>query len=183
MQGKQRCIRQSDLANDLITYCFEPTLFCLVPQQIKHSFSITERIRLLLRVLRGYLVYYQMSGNTMASYCFIKKNYLCKYAFLEKRDVLINPYYVSADFRGCGLGGQLIRVAIDDKQTDWDRVFAVVKEDNFPSIRTLDKLGFERIGFSRKKGWSHKLTANKTHLLLFSLTRSEGQEKQHDISD
>lgn len=178
MQGKERCLIQSDNESGLAMYAFTPSVFCLVPPRIKSNFSILDRAKLMLRVLRGYTVYYQTDGEKMVSYCFLKRNYLCKYAFLKKKDVLINPYYVSPEYRGRGLGGKLIEAAIADREEAWETVYAVVKEDNLPSIRTLEKLNFVKLGFSDKSGWSHKLTDRQTKLPVFCLTRSVQQEKK-----
>ena len=178
MQGKERCLIQSDNRNGLAVYVFTPSVFCLVPPSIKRHFSMCDRAKLMLRVLRGYTVYYQTDGEKLVSYCFLKRNYLCKYAFLKDKDVLINPYYVSPEYRGRGLGGKLIEAAIADKNEGWETVYAVVKEDNLPSIRTLEKLNFVRIGFSDKSGLSHKLTDKQTKLSVFCLTRSAQQEKK-----
>lgn len=136
--GKERCLIQSDNRNGPAVYVFTPSVFCLVPPSIKRHFSMCDRAKLMLRVLRGYTVYYQ----------------------------------VSHEYRGRGLGGKLIEAAIVDKNEGWETVYAVVKEDNLPSIRTLEKLNFVRIGFSDKSGWSHKLTDKQTKLPVFCLTRS-----------
>lgn len=175
MRSSERCLIQPDNDSGLATYVFTPSLFHLVPQRL--GFSLFERAKLLLRVIRGYTVYYQTDGTQMAGYCFLKHNYLSKYAFVRKHDVLINPYYVSPAFRGHGLGGALIRTAIEDTKTSWHRVYAVVKEENIPSLRTLEKLNFTKAGYSEKGLWQHKLTQRQTELPVFCLTRSEEQEK------
>lgn len=177
MCSSERCLIQPEQQGGLATYVFTPSLFQLVPKRIRNCFSVTERAKLLLRVLRGYYVYYQTQNDRLVSYCFLKRNYLGKYPFLSKNDVLINPYFVSKDYRGRGLGGKLIDTAIKDTQTAWERVYALVMQDNLPSIRTLEKLQFERIGYSDKRGWSHRITERKTHLPVFCLTRTEEQEK------
>lgn len=173
MRKKERCLQQPDKESGIATYVFHPSLFCLVPPRIKNSFSLAERGKLMLRVFRGYIIYYQTKEDQLVSYCFLKRNYLHKYPFLKNTDVLINPYYVAPKFRGCGLGGKLIRTAIEDRQEAWKRVYALVKEDNLPSIRTFEKLKFDKIGFSDKSGWSHRLTKKQTKLPVFCLTRSE----------
>lgn len=178
MQGKERCLRQSDNESGFALYAFHPSLFCLVPPRIERCFSMVDYAKLVLRVLRGYTVYYLTDGERIAGYCFLKRNYLRKYSFLKDNDMLINPYYVSPEYRGQGLGGKLIEAAIADQNERWETVWAVVKEENLPSIRTLERLNFSRIGFSEKRRWSHKLTDKGTKLLVFCLTRSTQQEKK-----
>lgn len=176
MCAKERCLSKTD-DHSLATFVFSSSFLLPVPPAVRNSLSFFERARLLLRVFRGYDVYYQTQNGELASYCFLKRNYLGKYAFLKKKDVLINPYYVVPAFRGRGVGGKLIRIAVEDRATAWETVYAVVKEENTPSIRTLEKLGFEKCGYSDKRGWSHKLTDRKTELPVFCLTRTEKQEK------
>lgn len=177
MHAEERCLKHPDTDNARAVYVFTPSAFCLVPPRICGSFSFIDRAKLLLRVLNGYYVYYETDADKLTGYCFLKRNYLGKYAFLQQQDVLINPYYVAPSYRGSGLGGKLIESAISDSGTPWKTVYAVVKEDNLPSIRTLEKLHFQKIGYSDKKGWSHRLTERRTHLPVFCLTRSEEQEK------
>ena len=98
MQGKERCLIQSDNESGFAMYAFTPTFCCLLPPRIKRHFSMPDRVKLVLRAIRGYIVYYQTDGEKMVSYCFLKRNYFCKYAFLKNNDVLINPYYVSPDY-------------------------------------------------------------------------------------
>ena len=177
MTAKERRLNYPDTDSTHAVYVFTPSAFRLVPPRIRRSFPVIDRAKLLLRVLNGYYLYYEMDADKLAGYCFLKRNYLGKYAFLQKQDVLINPYYVAPSYRGSGLGGKLIETAIADFETPWKTVYAVVKEDNLPSIRTLEKLSFQKVGYSDKKGWSHRLTERRTHLPVFCLTRSEEQEK------
>ena len=172
MRASERLIQAPDRQNPLCLSAFTPSLFCLVPPCIRQCFSAFDKARLLLRIFRGYTVYYLTENTIPAGYCFIKKNYLGKYRYLKKGDTLINPYYVNPDYRGAGLGGKLIAAAIADTTVPWDSLYAVVKEDNAPSIRTLEKLGFAEIGCSKKHGWFHCFTKTPTHLRIFRITRS-----------
>ncbi len=173
MKASERLIKAPDRQNPLCLLAFSPSVFRLVPPCIRQCFSAFDKARLLLRIFRGYTVYYLTEGTLPVGYCFIKKNYLGKYRFLTKNDALINPYYINHDFRGAGLGGTLIAAAITDTAATWDSLYAVVKEDNIPSIRTLQKLGFADVGYSKKSGWFHCLTNEPTHLRVFCTTRAK----------
>lgn len=176
MRASERIIKAPDRQNPLCLSAFSPSLFCLVPPRIRQCFTVFDKARLLLRVFRGYTVYYLTDGALPAGYCFIKKNYLGKYRFLSEKDALINPYYVNPKYRGAGLGGKLIAAAIADSAASWVRLYAVVKEDNAPSIRTLEKLGFADVGYSQKSGWFHCLTKEPTHLRVFCITRENAEK-------
>lgn len=182
MHSSERCLAQTDTNSHFSFYVFTPSLCCLLPKRIRNCFTLSDRAKLLLRAVRGYFLYYATDSDRLVGYCFLKRNYIAKYSFLGKNDVLINPYYVSEEYRGRGIGGSLISASICDTKALWDNVYAVVKSDNFPSVRTLEKLGFHRAGYSDKRGWSHRLTVSKTDLPVFILDRKE-QEKQNDLQN
>lgn len=150
------------------THLFQSNLFTLLPKQISSQFTFSDRIKLLLRVWRGYRLYFLTEQETLCAYTFIKRNYLHKYAFMRKGDLLVNPYYVNPEYRGCGLAQKMLQLVQDDLKEQKGSVWAVVKEDNLPSIAVLKKTGFVQVGYSQKKLWSHCFTKEQTHLHLFT---------------
>jgi len=57
-------------------------------------------------------------------------------------------YYVDFDRHGQGIGSTLIEACIDRcPELGIKTLFAILLEDNRPSIRVLEKFGFERWGF------------------------------------
>ncbi len=62
-------------------------------------------------------------------------------------------YKMDKDFRGRGYATEAIDTAMDvvAKECDLHRIEATVLPDNVPSIRVLEKLGFEREGLLRDK--------------------------------
>ncbi len=54
---------------------------------------------------------------------------------------------LSPDFRGCGLGRELIRQATQKymKEKKGDRVIALIKRENYASIRAFEKSGYHKI--------------------------------------
>ena len=178
------CLLQPpDDTNRLALYRFRSGLFHILPPQLRDQLSRADKRRLLLRVLRGYAVYYLTDDRHVAGYCFIKRNYLHKYAFMRLGDTLINPYYVCPDDRGQRLSGRMLRAAIADHVTDGRTLWAVVKQENIPSIRILQGLNFTHAGFSAKGLWSHRLTNRKTKLLVFCLGPAQIQENPHDLQN
>lgn len=149
------------------TAVFTSDLFHLLPRQFQSDFTFLDRLKLLLRVWRGYRLYMVIDGEKLCAYTFLKRNYLHKYAFMQRGDFLINPYYVHPDYRGFGLAQAMIAHMVGDLKDSPGRIWAVVKEDNIPSLTVLKKCAFEHIGFSEKHAWSHCLTNDKTHLYLF----------------
>ena len=147
---------------------FTPNLFQLIPKKFREEFSFSDRLKLIVRVLRGYRLYMVTNGENLCAYTFLKRNYLHKYAFMRRGDFLINPYYVHPDNRSCGIARKMIEHVMNDLPDHHGRVWAVVKNDNLPSLSVLSKCGFELVGYSEKRLWSHCLTTEKTHLHLFS---------------
>lgn len=168
LMGKQERVVSTGIAgSNYQMYAFSSSVLHLLPEKLCCCFSGKERLFLLLRAFRGYQIYYLMDGEKPVSYSFFKRNYLHKYAFLQRGEVLINPYFVFPEYRGNGLGGKLLKAAMEDGKKEWSSVWAVVLDDNEPSIRTLQRLGFSDCGFSDVKLWSHRLTKNKTGRRVF----------------
>lgn len=178
------CLLQPpDDINRLALYRFRSGLLRLLPPPLRNQLSPADKRRLLLRVLRGYAVYYLTDGDHVAGYCFIKRNYLHKYTFMRPGDTLINPYYVCPDDRGQRLSDRMLRAAIADHAAEDRTLWAVVKQDNTPSIRILQGLNFALAGYSAKGLWSHRLSDRKTKLLVFCIGPAHIQENPHDLQN
>lgn len=92
--------------------------------------------------------------------------------FIHRKDVLISPYYVSPEYRGHRLGGKLLNVALSSDRFVWRKAFALVKKNNAPSIRTLQKIGFSLVGYAKKSAWSYHISLEPTELLVFCKDRN-----------
>ena len=102
---------------------FSASLIHIIPDSLKGFFF---EKRLLFRAVRGYWLCYAMYHDTLIAYAFLKKNYLLKYRFMHRKDVLISPYYVSPEYRGHRLGGELLNVALSSDRFVWRKAFALV---------------------------------------------------------
>lgn len=167
MNRSERCRKLTTSENDFALYSFSSSVFCLLPKELKPCFSRTEQLFLFFRAIRRYNIYYFLDKNRAVAFCCVKRNYLHKYGFMRRRDVLINPYYVDPRYRGQGLGGKLIEAAMKDGIEEWQTIWAVVCSDNLSSIITLQKQGFIECGFSRIGRWSHSLTKKETCRKVF----------------
>lgn len=178
MKSEERLLSTGVFSPNIIIRAFSASLTHLLPKRFGDRFSVLDRIKLMLRAFRGYYFYSAERDRELIAYCFLKRNYLRKYAFLQRNDVLINPYYVTPEFRGNGYGGKLLKTAYEDCGTDWTAIWAVVKADNLPSVATLQKMGFQQEGYSAKSGWTHRLVQSPTNLLVFRKVRQETPEGQ-----
>jgi len=145
-------------------FVFRPCIFALIPKEFADTFGLLDRIRLSVRVWRGYYLYCVVREHKLVGYTFLKRNYLHKYAFMRRGDLLINPYYVSENMRGQGISTDMLRTILQDHALPRNRIWALVKSDNGPSLTVLKKLGFRNVGWSDKRLWSHHLIQNITHL-------------------
>ena len=104
-------------------------------------------------------------AKKLCAYCFLKRNYLARYAFMAQNDYIINPYFTAPEMRGKGLAKRILKVAVN--QVPYSDVWAVVKSENIPSIRALEATGFVHVGYSHQRKWSHRLGTSKSDLLVF----------------
>ena len=141
----------------------------LLPKELTKRFAISEKLRLALRSLRTYNIYYIADDGNAIGYCFIKKNYFNKYSFMDKNDVIINPYLVDSAYRGHHLGAQLIQYAMDDLINQYSKMWAVIEKDNIASIKTVESLGFSLIGYAKSKHFSWKLCNEQTNLVVYNI--------------
>ncbi|MBQ9532121.1 MAG: GNAT family N-acetyltransferase [Eubacterium sp.] len=158
-----------DLFDEEKIYMFTSSPLCILPKKYSKSFSFNEKIKLHLRAIRGYYLYFVEYNEKMIAYCFLKKNYLGKYSFMNKNDLLINPYLVIEEHRGKKLGERILRAALNNAPSNTKNVWAVVLSDNTPSIKTLQKLDFVLAGYSNIKRFSHSLTTKRNDKLVFKI--------------
>ncbi|MDG2012421.1 MAG: GNAT family N-acetyltransferase [Pirellulaceae bacterium] len=77
-------------------------------------------------------------------------------AWSEKQGYLITTeisYYVAADFRGRGIGSQLVAKSIEvARQNQFRNILAKICENNLVSIRLAERLGFQHRGTLKSVG-------------------------------
>ena len=150
-------------------HLFSASLIHVIPDGLNGRFP---KNRLLFRAIRGYWLCYVIYRDELISYAFFKKNYLLKYRFMHRKDVLINTYDVSPQYRSHRLGAKMLNIALSSDRFEWRKAFAVVNKNNVPSIRTLQKIGFTLIGYEKKSDWSYHISLKPTELLVFCKERS-----------
>lgn len=180
MKGNERLLLPNLFPEKTDVRAFTSSPFFVLPKRAKRWFPFSERARLMLRSFFGYIFYSADQHGRMIAYCFLKRNYLRKYRFMQTRDVIINPYFVSPEFRGKGYGEIILQMSTKDRQAEWHAAWAVVKADNLPSIAALRRTGFLQVGYSMKNGWSHHLTKTPTPLIVFRKDREALAEGNTD---
>ena len=150
---------------------------CILPPPSKilgYKLSFIQSLQLAFRSMRGVKLYYitNMSGAGI-SHVFLKHNYMNKYAFMNQKDVMVNPYWTVPEERNKGFAKRLLRTILSDSKESWTRCYAVVANDNSSSIRCLEAVGFSRIGYAEAKRWSYQLTSTPGKLVVFMYARGD----------
>ena len=134
--------------------------------------SLTERLLLTFRSLKGYSYYYCEECGKVCAYLFLKHNYLGYYTFMKNSDLLVNPYMTLTPYRRHGYASALLKTAVKDATESGHTIYAVVVADNIASQQVLKKEGFLLDGYVTHTGGTilrSKLTKihPPTNLLLF----------------
>ena len=76
-----------------------------------------------------------------------------KFSFLKKGDYEIGPCVTSEKFRGRGVYQYVLRHITSQQMFQGANFYMIVREDNFPSVRGIEKSGFLRCGTVTKTRW------------------------------
>ena len=81
-----------------------------------------------------------------------------RFSFMKKRDLQIGDIWTDVRFRGKGLATQFLSIILNMQTKSARRLWYIVDEDNLPSIRVAEKVGFQLIGVGfRKKRFGVRL--------------------------
>jgi len=82
-------------------------------------------------------------------------------------------YYIPAMLRGQGIGWAMLRLLLDRvfrQENDLNKIYATTSSDNEPSIKLLERTGFNLDGRLREHYWTR---ANRYDQLHYSMLRSD----------
>lgn len=128
-------------------YRIDCNVFRPVPPPHRLLSSLSERLLLAFRSLKGYSYYYCEESGKLCAYLFLKHNYLGYYTFMEKSDLLLNPYMTLPPYRRRGYASALLERAVKDAAESGHTIYAVVVADNVASQQVLLKEGFMLEGY------------------------------------
>ncbi len=150
---------------------FHSSIFLLPPKSFLPDLSVPGKLRLWFRSFRGYTILGCFINGICVSYVTLKHNYLNKYRFMERKDMLINPYWTAVEYRRMGFAKSLLTEITKNSDLSWKRLFAVVAADNIASINCLESAGFILIGYAVRNKWSYEMTNNSTGLKIYQFSR------------
>lgn len=107
--------------------------------------NLRKYLRFLSSSLAGSEIYYMKNkANTVIGYCLLEgKGW--RYPFAGSSDYIISPYVIKEEFRGMGLGTQLLKDIVRNIKFN-GKIFAMVKKNNISSIKAMEKAGFQIVG-------------------------------------
>ena len=132
--------------------------------------NVSKRIRFILSSITGDFIYYMIDlNNNYLAYCLLeKKNW--RYQFLKKNDYVVSPYVVNPNYRGKGLGTQLLLdIKKEFNRTNNGNLYAMVKKENMASRRAMQKAEAIVVGYAEIKGFTRKyikvVSANPEYII------------------
>lgn len=121
----------------------------ILPSKSGAIFPAKKKMQLLYRSIRGYVLYYAIdSDEKWIGYCFLKKNYLNRYTFMKQGDYIISGYYTFPQYRNQGIANKIIARALKEPANS---IWAIVRDNNLPSLSVLKNNGFAEVGFSKEE--------------------------------
>ena len=130
--------------NELDVLEYRPTLFKpFIPNE--GDGSLKNRLsRIWFWLISGgkaKIAYVQRDGIIVHTSYVIPKCY--KFPFMKKGDLEIGPCTTKQEYRGQGIYPRVLRYIVDSEKTT---CYMIVRETNVPSIRGIEKAGFEKRG-------------------------------------
>jgi RimJ/RimL family protein N-acetyltransferase len=128
-------------------HIWQPSLFRPRPQGAPSSLSYWWLYHF-TRVLRNrpsYAIFICYKDDAVVHYSLA--SFKCfKFPFMEKRDIHIGPIWTSPEFRSRGLATSAVSRIIMHFAMDNRRYWSMVDEENEPSVRVFENLGFVSCG-------------------------------------
>ena len=128
-------------------HIWQPSLFRLKPRGAPVSLSYWWFYHL-IRVLRNtpsYTIFIVYEDGVMVHYS-LASSKCFKFPFMEKHDIHIGPIWTSPEFRSRGLAHSAISRIIMHYAKDNCRYWSMVDEENEPSMKVFENLGFVSCG-------------------------------------
>jgi hypothetical protein len=140
--------------NEFIRSCYvkilKPTPFHLTIKAEKVTLSLLmSRLYFWFISVGRYRIFYLLDGdNLVHSSYVVPKCY--KFPFLERGDYEIGPCLTSENYRKRGVYSYMLQLITTNPEFDNPEFYMIVSGDNYPSIRGIEKAGFQRCGTVKK---------------------------------
>lgn len=139
-------------------YSYKPSLFCLYYDcykgvEIPPYFSrMVHKIRMTRELLKNkYQVIYMIKENKVLGHLVVARGG-SRIEMSKKDDIVIGPVWVIPSERSYGYASNGIHFILDEMGIDYNFAYEFIEKDNKPSIRTVEKNGFEFVADCNEYG-------------------------------
>lgn len=99
---------------------------------------------------KDYSLYLIYDGDNLIHRSVITPRYF-RFPFMGKKDLQIGDTWTMPEYRGKGLASFAIQEIVKLHKKPGRRFWYIVEEDNIPSIRAVEKVGFVKYGVGTRK--------------------------------
>lgn len=128
----------------------------------KHSFLTKIRFLIELVIWGGYKVYYLKQDGVYVASCIVSYGKNKRYFFAKTEDIIVGPYYVLPTYRGKGISEQILRLVLNYTSISYMSAWDYISNDNIPSIRASERVGFKKVMNIRISEISHRMKQNES---------------------
>lgn len=149
-------VKKKSSENELKPYkisYFSPSLFRVYKKSEKKSFKVTI-VRLWFQLMsfgKGRIYYVEDEQGQVVHTSYVMPKCF-KFPYLLENEYTIGPCSTISKCRGQGIYPKVLRYIVSNYGDDNTKYYMVVDSMNSPSIRGIEKAGFERIGGMQTRG-------------------------------
>jgi RimJ/RimL family protein N-acetyltransferase len=135
------------VADDLVCRIWTPSLFSFKPKGVPWlPFGVWWAAHYLkVFANRDYSLYVVYDGERLVHRSCVFPGYF-RFPFMNRTDLQIGDTFTAPEYRGRGIATRAIQEILSAFKERAGRIWYVVEEDNAPSIRAVEKAGFQLIG-------------------------------------
>lgn len=144
--------------NEIQFYSYKPSLIdiyypCYEKDEVPHYFSrLIHRFRMVREIVKShYQVVYMIKDNKVIGHLVVGRGG-SRIEMSTPKDIVIGPIWVVPKQRSFGYASQGIKFVLNDMDIDYEYAYEYIEKDNTPSIRTVEKNGFDFVGECNEYG-------------------------------
>ena len=167
-----------DRENRVALYEYTPTLFAPFYCRME-PLKFVRRVRLMDEYLKKghFKVYYLAVDGKLVGYNVLSPGGR-RLSFSTPKDIVSGPAFIDPTERSKGYNKLMKRLCFTHCDYDYAYVYNWVDKTNIPSIKSVEKMGFEKVGEVKVLGLRHKLVpAEKGSCIVYRLPSLKNRKK------
>lgn len=160
-------------------YIYKPSFLnlyypCYTGEEVPHYFSrFVHRIRMTREIIKSkYQIVYMMKDKKIIGHLVVGRGG-SRIEMSTNNDIVIGPIWVVPKHRSFGYASQGIKFILNDMGIKYDFAYEYIEKDNIPSIRTVQKNGFDFVDECDEFGIFKIIRPNKGgHLNVYRIRNS-----------